>query len=202
MAKNKLLTIPIEADKRDRLNKHCADAGTTVAQLITKYIDTVLDNSIGCSISIDSSIPPIDIDSIVEKVIENLKSETVPIDRQFVSIEEFDKAMKHRDLEVEKLQRFVNYSEAKFHIEQSIDIPVDIEHVIYMPVEVRTLSDTKQYLQEKNDYNRSRSGGSKKITQTDMAVELNNYHYPHPQLKHWTRAEVGKICKIWKIITV
>lgn len=42
MAKNKLLTIPIELEKRERLNQHCADRGIKVTELITRYIDRVL----------------------------------------------------------------------------------------------------------------------------------------------------------------
>jgi hypothetical protein len=210
MTKNKLLTIPIEEEKRERLNKYCADAGTTVSQFITKYIDAVLDGSIEIRESID-------IEGIVEKVIDELKFGESPIDARFVSVEEFDKAMAHNalviadfaasmgrtDLKVEKLQKFTNYSEAEqvidIPIEQPIEQSMDIDKPIDTSVEPRTLDDTKRYLQSKNDYNRSRSSGSKKISQSDMAFELNNYQYPHPDFKSWTRTEVSKVCKLWKL---
>lgn len=42
MAKDKLVTIPIEGWKRDRLNQYCQDKGTKVSELITAYIDKCL----------------------------------------------------------------------------------------------------------------------------------------------------------------
>lgn len=56
MAKDKLVTIPIEGWKRDQLNQYCQDKGTRVSELITAYIDKCLLGIIDIEPNIDKPI--------------------------------------------------------------------------------------------------------------------------------------------------
>jgi hypothetical protein len=171
MSKNKLVTIPIEAEKRQRLNDYCAANGSTVAQTLTKYIDMLLEGSINLPRHIEPSISSIDIDAIVDKVIERLKLGTTSID----SLVDVKPNVEQHD------------------IQQPIEQP--IEHKPF------TLEDTKRVIQSKMDQRRSTTNRSDKISLEQIAVELNTYKYPHPRNKKWDRNEVSRVAKQLGILT-
>jgi antitoxin component of RelBE/YafQ-DinJ toxin-antitoxin module len=70
MAKDKLITLLIEAEKRERLKQHCANLGLTVSQVLSKCIDDILNGSIDPSANSAPTISLIDIDIYIAKSIE------------------------------------------------------------------------------------------------------------------------------------
>jgi hypothetical protein len=56
MPKDKLITILIEEEKRDRLKQHCADLGLNVSQVLSKCIDDILSGSIDPSAKLQTKI--------------------------------------------------------------------------------------------------------------------------------------------------
>ena len=67
MAKDKLITLLIEEEKRDRLKQHCTNLGLNVSQVLSKCIDDILSGSIDVSKSTGVSMLQIDIDAAIEK---------------------------------------------------------------------------------------------------------------------------------------
>ena len=134
MAKNKLLTIPIEEEKRERLNQYCGERGKTVSQTITGFIDKLLDGSIDPSTSIEPSRLPIEISmtAIVEEVVSRLKETHYVPAKEFnriVSEISLDMADIKNDLwlmdrEIKNLQESVNSVDVK-----PTDSPTVIESI-------------------------------------------------------------------------
>ena len=217
MAKDKLLTIPIESDKRDRLNKYCQDKRIKVSELITEYIDNVLsgsidiDRSIGSSISIESIEPSIDheieekyttltalYNHIGEYTVDNLKSIFDRLD----AIELTLAKQKHIEpsIDIEPIELSIEPSIDIEPIELSIDIEPSIEPSIDIEPIEPSIEDTKTLISQKMESRRSTIGG-RKVTLDEIAIQLMTYNYPHPNGKKWTRLEVTKIAKEWGIRT-
>lgn len=227
MSKNKLLTIPIEQEKRERLNQHCKERGITVSQLITLYIDKVLDDGLDLTQPIEIYRQPIDIDTSLDTYIDNLQNsgKFIALVREIVEtateqpdrvsynylesvIEEMDGRLTDRvDLishQLSQLASIVNNPSPQpieDSIEESIDAPIEEEPLTTQAVEQKpfTLEDTNEFLHQKVGHNRDNPNRTERITQQSIADHLNCYSYPHPTGKKWTRTEVSKICKMWNI---
>lgn len=234
MAKNKLLTIPIEEEKRERLNQYCGERGKTVSQMITGFIDRLLDGSIDPSTSIEPvelSRKSIDIEEIVEKVIDKLSKDTLTdlnsVEPRMVNLSErildqrkdfrihtqwaVDESVAlHQRLESLELQiRGISINSVEpsiedteiTHIPKSIATATTkkpIEQSIDQHLQPYNLEDTKTYLRDKCDYNRTRERRGDRISQGDISIHLLTYNYPHPSNKKWSRDEVRAVCKLWE----
>ncbi len=223
MAKDKLVTIPIEAEKRDRLNKYCQDNHIKVSELITGFIDKVLSNDIDTSRPSSISIPSIDTQNTTDAaLLEKLTDLTDGLDlskKLYNHIGEFTTnslQIIFERLEAIELAIGISSKSISTPIEHPIDTsistpiehPIDtsistpIEHSIdtsiSTPIE-HSIEDTKTLISQKFDSRRTTKGN--RITLEEIATQLTTYNYPHPQGKKWTRSEVTKIAKLWEIRT-
>jgi hypothetical protein len=224
MAKTKLLTIPIEQEKRDRLNQYCSELNITVSQFITKYIDACLDDSIDSSSSIESSRPHIDIDTIVEKAIDKI----VPLMMNKIhDIEQnvMDKTKENETdifeisntlISCQRMLRRLNNEIVKYGmkdtalddvpnsfspVEKPKDKPVDTGRLndTYLEKSTISLTDTQNYIKSRIEYNRSCKKRLDRDSNEKIADFLQEHGYPHPDGKKWHRNHISECCKLWAI---
>jgi hypothetical protein len=219
MTKTKLITIPIEQEKRERLNKYCADKGSTVSQTLTKYIDLLLDGHIDDDDQIANRPGPIDLDRIVELVLDRIKPVVKDeIDR---TQSEMSNQLKEQSADIFDLTN--NIIRCQRAIEQVNRIKsnhtpdslpdIDLESSIkverppkqpaeattpndtYLPVK-KTLDDTKEYISEQLKHNKHCKKRSDRITNQEIADSLKNHGFPHPKGKIWHRNYIPQVAKL------
>jgi hypothetical protein len=226
MAKDKLITLLIEEEKRDRLKQHCAELGLNVSQVLSKCIDDILNGLIDPYANWQTPIPPIDIDIAIDTAIDKFEPKLIDIVEQSTSqintklkghdddIHELENALYSCQTMIRTLTKLVNKQGiAKLELDpttkQALAHTVKPEPIykthssdeIYLDPQRYTLEDTRIYLQGKGDYNRTREKMSDRISQDDIATHLRACNYPHPENRKWTRDEVRKVFKLWSIAT-
>lgn len=226
MAKDKLITLLITEEKRDRLKQHCADLGLNVSQVLTKCIDDILAGSIDPSTNTQTTSLPIDIDLAIGAAIArrqqiSLDDNDAYFQETSQTLEQHTKDISDLEMSVWECQQTIKNLTELVNQQNTINTELDpktkqaLVHTIkpeqpykthssdeiYLSDEKYTLEDTQTYLQGKGDYNRTREKMSDRISQDDIAIHLQTYNYPHPNNRKWTRDEVRKVCKLWQIAT-
>jgi hypothetical protein len=105
MAKDKLITLLIEEEKRDRLKQHCNDLGLNVSQVLSKCIDDILSGSIDVSKSTGVSMIQLDIDKAIDAAID--KREPKLLDIIFNPTNQIQSKLKQHDDDIHELENAV-----------------------------------------------------------------------------------------------
>jgi hypothetical protein len=105
MAKDKLITLLIEEEKRDRLKQHCTDLGLNVSQVLSKCIDDILSGSIDLSKPIGISMLPLDIDQAIDAAID--KREQKLLDIIFNPTNQIQSKLRQHDDDIHELENAI-----------------------------------------------------------------------------------------------
>ncbi len=106
MAKDKLITLLIEEEKRDRLKKHCTDLGLNVSQVLSKCIDDILSGSIDISKPTSVSMLQLDIDKAIDAAID--KREPKLLDIIFNPTNQIQRKLKQHDDNIHELENAIH----------------------------------------------------------------------------------------------
>jgi hypothetical protein len=229
VAKDKLLTIPIESAKRDALNQYCQSRGIKVSELITAYIDKCLSGIIDIENPIDNSIDTgnsIDVHIAIEEAIDNIKPElldivSAPLNNVYTKLKEHDddiheleNALYSWQTMLKTLTELVN-KQGIAKIELDPTTKQALAHTIkpeqpykthssdemYLSGEPTTVEDTREFIDRIYKTNLEFDKVSDRVSQEEIAKLLSNHKYPHPNGKKWNRDEVRRVCKLWDIVT-
>jgi hypothetical protein len=111
MPKDKLITLLIAEEKRDRLKQHCADLGLNVSQVLTKCIDDILDGSIDPFANSHTTSLPIDIDVAIDAAIDRREPRLLNI--LFDPANQINTAIQSHDTEIQYLKTCLQICEDK-----------------------------------------------------------------------------------------
>jgi hypothetical protein len=222
MAKSKLITIPIEEEKRERLNKYCSDKGSTVSQTLTKYIDLLLDGSIDDDTQLDNRPGPIDLPYIIQRIMLEVKP--LIIDEAYTPYMGINSTLRKHQDSIDELKNKFSEIESLFNDlnDRLISNPqlqplpdVDIESIkvetppkqpaeattpndTYLPTE-KTLDDTKAYITDQLQHNKQFKKRSDRITNQQIADSLQDNGFPHPEGRVWHRNHIPQVAKLLEI---
>lgn len=226
MAKDKLITLLITEEKRDRLKQHCADLGLNVSQVLTKCIDDILAGSIDPSTSSQTTSLPIDIDIAIDAAID--KREPKLLDIIFNPTNEINTKLKEHDDDIYELENALYTCQTMLktltelvskkgigNVELDPTTKQALAHTVkpetpykthssdemYLRSEPFTIEETKEFLTRVYKANFETTKISARTSQDTIAELLISSSYPHPNNRKWTRDEVRKVCKMWEIAT-
>jgi hypothetical protein len=226
MAKDKLITLLIEEEKRDRLKQHCADLGLNVSQVLSKCIDDILSGSIDPTPNSQTAILPIDIDIAIDTAIDKFEPKLIDIVERSTS--QINTKLKEHDDDIHELENALYTCQTMLRtltelvnkqgiakVELDPTTKQALAHTVkpeppykthssdemYLEDKIYTLEDTQTLITNIYQANLSTTVISARTSQDGISKILTDGNYPHPNSKKWNRDEVRKVAKLWEIIT-